>query len=300
MTARPPRNLEELRQLYITISKNKGEKRMSARTLAVLKKMLDQPNESAAKSISEIAGENGVSTSSVTRLAQKLGFDGFPGLKNLFRQNLNRRKSFYSAQVRKYLQQGPAVAGAKTSVLERAIQDEWSNVMLTADAFDERKFAAITDLVVKSERIHIIGLRGSYPLAYYLCFYLKMIRGHVTQMGRAGHTLAEDLSVLKPGDLLIAIGVHPYTRDTVKACRMAGQQGANIVAVTDSISSPLADETDKYLLISTKGDYFFSPIVSAIICLEALLSEVVKQLGHKAIERLNSAEHVLDRMSVEL
>ncbi len=300
MPGRPPQNLEELRQLYIDLSKNKGGKGISPRALAVLKRMLDESNESAAKSISEIANENGISTSSVTRLAQKLGFDGFPGLKNLFRQNLNRRKSFYSAQVRRFLQKGSADDDAKSSVLQQAIQDEWSNVMLMADAFDEPRFAAITDLLIKSEEIHVIGLRGSYPLAYYLCFYLKMIRGQVNLIGQAGHTLAEDLSMMNPGGLLIAIGVHPYTRETVEACRMARAQRVNIVAVTDSVSSPLADETENYLIVSTKGDYFFSPIVAAMICLEALLSEVVKKLGDKAIQRLNKTEYVLDKLSVEI
>jgi len=299
MADHTPKNLEELRHLYIKIRNGEHATRLTDRTLAVLKIMLDEPNETAAKSISEIARENDINISSITRLAQKLGFNGFPSLKSIFRSNLKQRKSFYSEQVNKFLQKGYAHDG-KTSLLERVIQDEWSNVMLMADSFDDQKFATIIKLMVKAERILILGLRSSYPLAHYLGFYLKMIRDRVTPIGQAGHTLAEDLSVLQPGDLLIAISVNPYTKDTVEACRICKHQTVDIIAITDRLSSPLANETDNFLITSIEGDYFFSPMVAAIICIETLLSALVKQLGDKAIQRLNHTEYILEKLETEI
>ncbi|MBL0715372.1 MAG: MurR/RpiR family transcriptional regulator [Desulfosarcina sp.] len=300
MAAHPPESLEELRHLYIKILSGEHTTRLTNRTLGVLKRMLDEPNETAAKSISEIARDNDINISSITRLAQKLDFDGFPGLKDLFRNNLKQRKSFYSEQVKKFLQKGSAGHDGKTSLLERVIQDEWSNVMLMADAFDDQRFATIISLMVKAGRILIIGLRGAYPLAHYLGFYLKMIRDRVTLIGQAGHTLAEDLSVLKPGDLLVAISVKPYTKDTTEACRISKQQDVDIVAITDSSSSPLVFQTDNFLITFIEGDYYFSPVVAAIICIETLLSELVKQLGDKAIQRLNHTEYILEKLGTEI
>lgn len=295
-----PENLEELRKLYVKIYNGEHTIRLSVRALDVLKRMLDEPNETAAKSISEIAQENAINISSITRLAQKLGFEGFPGLKDLFRNNLRQRKHFYSEQVKKFLNKGYTGHDSKASILERVIQDEWSNVMLMADTFDEQQFATIIKLMGMAERILIVGLRGSYPLAHYLVFYLKMIRSRITLVGQAGHTLAEDLSVVRPGDLLMAISVKPYTKDTVDACRVCKQQGVDIVAITDSLSSPLVFETDLFIITSIKGDYFFSPIAASIICIETLLSALVNQLGDKAIQRLNRTEYILEALDAEL
>jgi len=275
--------------------------RFTERNLAVLKRMLDEPHETATKSISEIAKENGINISSVTRLAQKLGFNGFPGLKNLFRQHLQQRKRFYSQQVRKFLEKGPASAGDKSSLLQRVIQDEWSNVMLMADAFEELQLTRAVNLIINAREIHIIGLRSSYALAFYLSFYMKMIHSGVSLIGRAGHTLAEDLARLESGDLLIAIGVNPYTRDTVEACRICREQNVDVFAITDSPSSPLTNETENYLKVSIEGDYFFSPIAAAVICIETLLSELVNQLDDSVLhDRLSHAEKILDRMNVEI
>lgn len=300
MATKAPESLDELRHLYIRIRNGEHETRLTDRTLGVLKRMLDEPNETAAKSISEIARENDINISSITRLSQKLGFDGFPALKALFRNRLKERKRFYSEQVIKFLEKGAAGTDGESTLLERVIQDEWGNVMLMTDAFDDRRFAAIIRLLVDAGRVLVIGLRSSYPMAHYLGFYLKMIRDRVTVVGQAGHTLAEDLSVLEPGDLLVAISVHPYTSDTYNACLVGRRKGADIVAVTDSLSSPLIAGTDHFIITSTVGDYFFSPIAATVICIETLLSELVKRLGDKAIRRLRHAESVLEEMGTEI
>ena len=301
MTTPAPQSIEELRRLYFSIRSGVHETRLTARNLAVLKRMLDAPHETATKSISEIAEENAINISSVTRLAQKLGFNGCPGLKNLFRRHVQQRKRFYSQQVKKFLEKGPAAADDKSSLLRRVIQDEWSNVMLMADVFEERQFRRAVDLIVSAREIHIIGLRSSYPLAYYLAFYMKMIHSGVALIGQAGHTLAEDLARLAPGDLLIAIGVNPYTRDTVEACRICREQNVDVFAITDSASSPLTNETENYLTVAIQGDYFFSPIAAAVICIETLLSELVNRLDDGVLQdRLKHAEKILDRMNVEI
>jgi DNA-binding MurR/RpiR family transcriptional regulator len=167
------------------------------------------------------------------------------------------------------------------------------------ESFEDDKFAAAIELIVKARKIVIIGLRSSYPLAYYLGFYLRLIRDYVSTAGNVGHTLAEDLSLLQKGDLLIAISLKPYTKDTVDACRVARQQKLDIIAITDSVSSPLASEAENILITYIEKDYFFTPIAAAILCIETILSAVVKRLGDKASRRLHHTEHILDKMEIE-
>jgi DNA-binding MurR/RpiR family transcriptional regulator len=296
----PPTNLEQLRRLYAAIYSGNGDIRLTQRTRRVLKKMLDEPDETATKSISEIAAENDVNISSITRLAQKLGFEGFAGLRDLFRSNLKRRQTFYSKQVKKFLQQGHNGRVETEHLLQQVIQDEWVNVMRLADGFDQRTFDTVIGMIAGAARVFVIGLRSSYPMAYYLGLYLNMIRDNVLVVGRSGHCLAEDLSPAGPRDLVIAISFSPYTRATVEACRAVRQQKAGIVAITDSVSSPLANETDTAVIAPTRGDFFFTPVVAAMVFIETLLSELVNKLGPKAIDRLNQTESFLDTLQVEI
>lgn len=296
----PPESLEELRNLYVQMSRGEHAIRMSRRSLKVMKAMLDAPSETAAKSISELAAENEVHISTITRLGKKLGLDGYQGLKNLFRNNLAGHRSFYSRQVKNFLNQEHGRRGGDKTIVDQVVEDEWSNVMVTLDSFEERNFAAVVDLITRAEHIFVLGLRGCYPVAYYLSFYLQMIRDHVSLAGNSGHMLGEDFAGLKKGDLVIAIGVAPYTRETVEVCRLCRQQDIDLVAITDGISSPLASETSNFLVAAIQGSYFFSPVVALIIYVEALLSELVVRMGDEAVRRLNHTENILDKFNIEI
>ena len=299
MAPRPPQNLEELRQKYAEIIREGHQKRFGVRSLRILRAMLDSPAEAAVKSISQIAKEHGTNTSTVTRLAQRLGFTGFPSYQQVFRQHLKQSPSFYSNQVKTFLESIKSTIHSNDSTLQRVVHEEWGNVMTTLEKYDEIKFANVINLLLMAERVFILGLRSVFPLAFYLAYYLKLIRDNVIVLGKSGHTLAEDLALLKKGDLLVAISIRPYTKETIIACREAKRQGAELVTITDSYSSPLAVETESTLIASSKGPYFFTPLTSLVLYTETLLLETVKSLGNKAISKLKNVEDLFARMDVE-
>lgn len=297
-----PINVEQLRQLYMDIRRGVGPVKIGGRSMDAFKKMLDAPGDTAVKSISMLAEEHGISTSSLTRLAQRLGYDGFPALQDIFRQELRGRKSYYSDQVNRFLHSTRAAAPDKLSdkqPLQHLVQGEWGNVMATMEECSHERYAHVADLVSHAPRVAVLGLRGSYTLAFYFGYYLRMIRDNVTIIDNGGNTLAEALADLDQDDLLFAISVKPYTRYTVDACHIARENGLHVVALTDSMASPLAYATDNLLLMSCKGDFYFSPITSGVLYLEALLTDAVKILGDRAVNKLRTNESLLDRLGVE-
>jgi DNA-binding MurR/RpiR family transcriptional regulator len=299
MNSRSPRNLEELRQKYVEIIQKGHQKRFGVRSLRILKKMLDAPAEAAVKSISEIAMEYETNTSTVTRLAQRLGYKGFPGYQRIFRQHLKEGPHYYSAQVKTFLESTHSGTETNESSLQQVVQQEWGNVIATLESYNKNRFKEVVDLIIEAEHVGILGLRSVYSLAFYLTYYLSLIRNNVVAFGKPGHSLAEDLAPLKRGDLLVAISVRPYTKDTVTACREVKRQGTDLVTITDAYSSPLAAETKNTLIASGKGPYFFNPLTSAVIYVEALLSEVVKSLGNEAVMKLKRVEKLFERMEIE-
>ncbi|PHR23890.1 MAG: hypothetical protein COA36_16445 [Desulfotalea sp.] len=295
-----PSNLKELADLYSKIRGGDHSVRLNQRNLALLKSMIDFPDETAAKSISELAEEHGLHISSITRLAQKLGFQGFHDLKGLFRSNLKKQRSYYTDQVKHLLQQDQKIIHGNTSILNQVVKDEWGNVLQMLDKVDDKTLSTVTNLIKNAGQVMVLGLRGCYPVAYYLSFYLGMILDRVSLAGQSGHTLGEDLSRLKKDSLLIAISAPPYTKETIDACRICLKHEVKLVVITDNISSPLATGTNNVLLAPIQGKYFFSPIAAMMICVETLLAELVLQLGEKALTRLKRTETILESLQVEV
>src|SRR3546814_6083390 len=74
---RKPRNLEELRELVVRIRRDEAEVSLGGKAFDVLAKLVEAPEQAAVRTISELGAVLSVNASTLTRLAKRLGFDGF-------------------------------------------------------------------------------------------------------------------------------------------------------------------------------------------------------------------------------
>lgn len=61
-----------------------------------------------------------------------------------------------------------------------------------------------------------------------------------TLLAGAGGFLREEAATLRPGDVLLAVSVHPHSAEVVEVCGMAQAQSVTLLALTDGPLSPLA------------------------------------------------------------
>ena len=99
----PSKDLDALKKAYFDIVLGKGNVKLSPRSAKNLKQMLEDPGGTSVKTISELAVDFNTHRSSLTRLSQKLGHDGFPSFQAVFRRELKGKKNFYSEQVNKFV-----------------------------------------------------------------------------------------------------------------------------------------------------------------------------------------------------
>jgi len=91
----------------------------------------------------------------------------------------------------------------------------------------------------------------------------------------------------------VAVGLAPYSRQTVEATLHASAQGATVIAITDSELSPLARASAERLLFEPASSSFFHSIVAAHALVERLMAEVASCGGRKVVARLQQREMLL-------
>ena len=107
-------------------------------------------------------------------------------------------------------------------------------------------------------------------------------------------TLTEAVAVLAGDGVLVAIGLAPYSRQTVEATHARqGKQGVEVIAITDSELSPLARAARERLLFEPASSSFFHSIVAAHALVERLMAEVAACGGRKVVARLRARETLL-------
>ncbi len=101
---------------------------------------------------------------------------------------------------------------------------------------------------------------------------------------------------LAAGDVLIAISFPRYAADAVHLTRYALDRGAGIIALTDSVASPLAPLAHDALFAQSAHPVLSSSNVAALLVIEALVTAFMVSNG----ENVEKAARLTDAISAYL
>jgi DNA-binding MurR/RpiR family transcriptional regulator len=295
----PPQSLDQLRGLLAKAKTQGSPARLGARAQRTLAGLIDSPRQTAVYPISKLAGVVGVSASTLTRLAKRLGYGGFAELQGVFRRHIAEDRDFYSERAGRLLESDQALRKS-ISLMAQVAEEETTNILTMLKNIDVQALEQAAGRLATAPRVRTHGLRQFFSIACFISYGLGMVRSDVGVLGEPGHGVAHALAQLQAEDVLVVLGSAPYTRATVEACRIAAAHGLHIVAVTDSYGSPLAACANEIFITPTGGTFFSNSMAASLILAEGLLALVARQLGGKALEALRDREVLIDELGVAL
>ena len=261
--------------------------------------VLGDPEGCAFRTISETARLTGVHESSVGRFATSLGLSGYPALTALCRQKLRDRSQLVDRFDSAARLGGKATPDHHQGGLlgEVAARDQ-ANLAGTLAAIEPATWDRAVGWLAAGRRIHVIGQRKCFAVAYLMSYLLRLVREEVHQLGAAPGLLVEELRDLAPGDVLVAISIHRYSRDTLTAARRAAQRGARVIALTDYPSSPLARHAGACFYVDTGAVTILRSVVGFVSLVQALATQVAVERGARSRSALKKDEELLAALGV--
>jgi DNA-binding MurR/RpiR family transcriptional regulator len=264
-------------------------------------RVMADPEGVAFMTVSELASAVNVNESTVVRFATSLGLDGYPGLTRLCRAMLR-----VEAQLLRRFANVEDLAAEGTDPLENGPHDplelatafDQANIARTLARVDPASWAAAVAALAEAPRVHVLGLRKCYSVAFLLGYLLRMVRDEVETLTPGFGTLVEDLRRVRPGDCFVGISIHRYSRDTVRGFRQAHAQGATTVALTDNPSSPLAIAGDHAFYVETAGVAVLRSLTAFTSLVQALANAVAAARGTETRSALVLEEALLDDFGV--
>jgi DNA-binding MurR/RpiR family transcriptional regulator len=218
----------------------------------------------------------------VVRLATKLGFDGFTSLQASVQRDLA-------------LQLRPAAVRIREQAAGRAVEAhlrlELENVRATLEGAPEDVVRdAVGALSQMSACIHVISGNASRGVAHQFADELDALRPGVGMLDGNEVRVERELGLLGPGDVVVALDLRRYDRWVVAGATRAKDAGATVVAVSDSVLSPLSAVADLTLVVTAAGAGPFDSHVGTLALLNLVVAGVAEQLRSAATERLERAE----------
>jgi DNA-binding MurR/RpiR family transcriptional regulator len=262
-----PASAEELRAAILARYSD-----LSKRMQQIGRHILDHPNDFALETLAVIAERSGVQPSAIVRFAQAFGYEGASQMQRLFRDGLisNNAALGYADRVRQLGRAADDAAVEADDLLAEFVEGNvlaLNNLLQTTDVADLK---AAVDAIADAGAVGVVGFRRSFPVASYLAYSLLQAEKRAFFIDGVGGLARQQLQAIGAGDLLIAVSFHPYSEETVSIVSEAAQRGCRILAISDSLVSPIATPADHVLLVRESEVRKFRSL-SASMCLAQAL-----------------------------
>jgi DNA-binding MurR/RpiR family transcriptional regulator len=254
--------------------------------------LLDRPDEIAFTSMRQIAERAGVQPATMVRLAQAIGFDGYETLREPFRDALRLQPPGFGQRARNLLARTGKRKGGRAlaQLANEMIGADRENLALSLEAIGAEELADAARVLSESRRLYFVGQRSLYPAAFYVHYACAMFRDEVILLDGNGGTFADGLRGITGEDAMLVLSFDPYSRGAIEAAEYAAAHGARIVAVTDSLVSPLAALTKHMLLVGTDTPALFKSVVPVLSIAQVLVAQILAQGGQEALSRVAESE----------
>lgn len=242
-------------------------------------------------SITALAEAAEVSTPTVARLVQKLGFDGFGEFQQALRQELDETISSPLTKRAKWVHDAP-----EEHTLNRFTKTVIDNISQSLSELDTKEFDKACSLIADTDRrVFIVGGRITRTLADYLFLHLQVIRDGVTHVASNSNAWAHYLLEAHKGDVFVIFDIRRYENSTLRLAEMAAERGAKILLFTDQWTSPVAALADITFRNRIAVPSAWDSSVASTLVIEALIAQVQEKDWDTTQARIEELEEMFDR-----
>ncbi len=240
-------------------------------------------------SITELASAASVSTTTVARMLQKAGFDGFPQFQAALRAELKEMISDPIAKRNLWENDLP-----DEHILNRYSRQALENQQRSLDELNPEDFDQLNRLLSDPTRtIFIAGGRITGTMAHYLFLHLQMIRPKVRLVASGGVGLHDLLDVTE-NDVVIMFDVRRYENTTLQFAQMCREKGAEVVLFTDQWRSPIHRLASLTFSARIAVPSAWDSTLPLLLLLECTIAAVQETLWETVKERTDALEEAFN------
>lgn len=260
---------------------------------AIARYILEHYDKAAFMTANRLGQTVGVSESTVVRFATELGYDGYPHLQRTLQEMIrNKLTSVQRMEV-------STDRMGDRNVLEAVLNADVEKIRMTLDEIDREAFAGAVQAILRAKRIFILGVRSASSLANFLGFYFTLMFDNVQILcTNSVSEVYEQILRAGDGDVFIGVSFPRYSKRTLSAMKYCKDQGAEVVALTDSRLSPLNRYADYTLIAKSDMASFVDSLVAPLSVINALIVAVGMGKKNEIEETFGKLERIWDEYQV--
>lgn len=255
--------------------------------------ILQSYDKAAFMTASKLGKTVNVSESTVVRFAAELGFDGYPSMQKTLQEMIrNKLTAIQRVEVSKE-------RIGNQDVMTMVMQSDIEKIRMTLDETDQVSFNQAVAAIANAKRIYVLGVRSANVLANFISFYFRFMFDNLVSVDTSSISeVFEQIVHISADDVFIGLSFPRYSKRTIKAMQYAKDQGAKVVAITDSKVSPLTKIADVSLLAKSDMASFVDSLVAPLSLVNALIVAISREKAVHLESSLNRLESIWEEYDV--
>jgi DNA-binding MurR/RpiR family transcriptional regulator len=213
--------------------------RLSQQQQTIATFALAQPETMAMETAEQLAARLGVQPSALVRFAHALDYAGFREMKQRFKAHLLFRTGDPGSPPTGAAGTGELAGTAEAIAFELAERGITELQRLRRD-LDREAFRKAVDLLRPAPQPCVTAQHLAYPIAALLAWSLIRLGRPCLMLDNTGGYALPQAALLRPEDLLVAISIAPYQPSVIQAAQAHAERDGKVLAITDTVLSPLA------------------------------------------------------------
>ena len=255
--------------------------------------ILQSYDKAAFMTASTLGKTVNVSESTVVRFAAELGFDGYPSMQKTLQEMIrNKLTAIQRVEVSKE-------RIGNQDVMTMVMQSDIEKIRMTLDETDQVSFNQAVAAIANAKRLYVLGVRSASVLANFISFYFRFMFDNLVSVDTSSISeVFEQIVHISADDVFIGLSFPRYSKRTIKAMQYAKDQGAKVVAITDSKVSPLTKIADVSLLAKSDMASFVDSLVAPLSLVNALIVAISREKAVHLESSLNRLESIWEEYDV--
>ena len=255
------------------------EYEMLSKQLKIIARYIEQHKDHIGlDGIQQVALQCGVQPSAVVRFAKHFGYSGYSEMQSIFREGISRQLApsrTYQSRIRDIIASDKGGKDGVSSLSSTEIASEFLTGSLAGmqelkNSIATPSFKKAVDLLAASDCIWIAASRRSFPIAAYLDYALQHTDKRIGLVTGIGGMQQGQMRSVRNDDVLLAISFSPYAEETLSVAKLAVERGAKLIAITDSLMSPLAKLSQASLIVQDNSTFGFRSLTSTVSMAQSL------------------------------
>ncbi len=269
--------------------------KMSKSQKAISAFIYDHYDQAVFMTAARLGDTVGVSESTVVRYAMYIGYDGYPEFQKDLEDWVQNKLNSVQKIGAKYGK------SSQSEILTSVLQADIEKLQDTIHNLDPVAFETAVNIILEAETVYVMGVRSCEPLADFLHFYLNMIRGNVVLLKTTSVSETfEQMIRIDERDAMVGISFPRYSMRTLKAMEFANDRNAKVIAVTDSVHSPMNLYSSCNLLARSDMVSIVDSLVAPLSLINALVVAMCLKRPEEVKKNLKNLEEVWNNYQVYL